>query len=283
MEQQQVSLGLEAGGYFTAGKGYSLKVIVANGTISFSVSGERTAKTEIPTSLIIPVVGSLDFIGTGIVSKREVIGGLYIEKGKTFGRVRIRVRRDDGDKVFTEVPAFEASSIASYILNSVQIPGILRYGIMDYSLEISPIFGERKIALRGYSPDGERAAVLDYVGYSKLLSSIRNACLGGLYMPTKITGIRGYVVVQEFIETEEEGKEEEVKEIVQEITKAAQAKNLPPTPLIREALKKRGIPFKQLVRLRMGTGEEGENRLEIRIPPTHAWGIARVGERLIRS
>lgn len=283
MEEHQLSLGIEAGGYFTAGRGYSLKVMVGNGYVTFVVSGERTAKTDVPAGLIVPLVGALDYIGNGMVSRKEVIGDLYVEKGKTFGRARIRVKKPDGDKVFTEIPIFEASSIASYILSRVSLPGIVRYGIMDYSLEVSPVHGEEKIAFRAYSPEGSRATVFDIVGFSKILAAVRNAALGSLYTPIRITGLVGYVVVQEYIETEEPGKEEEVKRIVQEVTRAAQVRNVPPTLLAKEALKKQGIRYKHVVRLRVGKGEEGENRLEIRIPPAHAWGLTRVGEKVIEK
>lgn len=281
--EQHVSLGAEVGGFFTAGKGYGLKVIVKEETVLFTISGDRIATANIPSNLIIPVVGALDLAGTGLFGRKEVASGLYVEKGRTFGRVRIRVRKPDGDKVFTEIPAFEASSVASYILSRIKMPMPIRYGIMDYYVEIEEVKEERKVIVRAISRDGAKGVVMDVVGFSKLLYAMRNAVLGGLYMPVKIAGVIGYVSVQEFIETEEEGKEEEVWQTIQDLTKAASIKNVPPLPIIKEALKKKGIPFKHLVRLRFGEGRENENRIEVRLPLAHAWGFVRVGETLIKS
>lgn len=119
------------------------------------------------------------------------------------------------------------------------------------------------------------------VGFANMLAAIRSAAFGSLYMPVCITGFVGYVVMQELFKTEEPGKEEEVKKIVEEITKAARVRNVLSTLLAKEALKKQGIPYKHVVRLRIGKGEEGENRLEVRIPPAHVWGLMRVGEKVL--
>lgn len=263
--------------YYTASKEFSLTIIDQGSGILFQITGDQQVKRSVRKIFLPNIVGALDILGLGLWTGREVCDGVYFENGKKLGYVRIRVRKGDNEKVFVEIPNFEAGALSRFLLKGLN-------DFFSYSYLNIHIKAEREedvITMSVKVGDAVKEVIFDTGSAGRLTSAIRTAVLGRLTHRRKITGRKGYVIVGDYFKTEDPKLQNQVDEAVAKLREYCDKEGIFPTPFIRKTLTEKNIPFKTYITFRIGEGSQEEDRAYMFLPLPHAWGIAECINRLI--
>ncbi len=268
---------MEEGNYFTASKKLSLTVTHGDSEILFRIDGGERVERKVSKVFLPNIVGALDLLGLGLWTGREVCDGVYFENGKKLGYVRIRIRKVENEKIFIEIPNFEAGAISKFLLNK-----LTNYFLYSYLNIYMKAEKEAKyVTLNFKVSDGRKTVILDADSGNRLTSAIRAAVLGRLTHRMKITGRKGYVVIGDYFKTEDPKLQNQVDEAISKLRKFCDKEGIFPSPFIRKILNEKNISFKTYITFRIGEGSQKEDRAYIFLPLPHAWGIAECLNRLI--
>ncbi|RUM29659.1 MAG: hypothetical protein DSY32_02980 [Aquifex sp.] len=270
-----VSVGIEASGYFTASDDYSLKVVPKEDSFSFSIIGFQSAQRNVRKVFIPHMVGALNLLGLGIWTGREVCDGVYVENSKRTGFTKIRVLKKDKEKVYIEIPNFEAISLSNFILSYFDIP--YTYTFLDSLISIAKEEGVYTIISK--SKDITKEAVFDRVGLGKLSGLIKEAVLGKLGRARKVISVKGYAIVDVEFNVLDREKQEVVNELKEKVKELARKQNTYWIPMLRNYLAKNNIDYRTYVSVRFGS-IDGEDRTYITLPLPHAWGLSLCFDKL---
>ena len=265
--------------YYTVAKEFSLTVIDQGTSVLFQITGSEQAKRSVRKIFLPNIVGALDILGLGLWTGREVCDGVYFENGKKLGYVRIRVRKGNNEKIFVEVPNFEAGALSKFILRS--LGDFFSYSYLNVHIKAEK--EEDVITLNIKASDITKTVVFDIGSAGRLSSAIRNAVLGRLTHRRKITGRKGYVVVGDYFKTEDPKLQSQVDEAVAKLREYCDKEGIFPAPFIRKTLTEKNIPFKTYISFRVGEGLSEEDRAYMFLPLPHAWGIAECLNKLITN
>ena len=275
----EVSLGIEASGYFTASDEYSLKIVPKEDGFQFSVISSESAESasrKVRKTFIPHMVGALNLLGLGVWTGREVCDGVYIENSKRTGFTKIRVLKKDKEKVYIEIPNFEAISLSNFLLSYFDIP--YTYSFLNSLISISK--ENEAYYLITKSKDVTRELIFDRVGLGKLSGLLKEAVLGKLGKSRKVVSLRGYAIVDVEFKVFDEEKQEVVNELKNKVKELAQKQNTYGIwiPMLRNYLMKHNIDYKTYVALRFGL--KGSDRVYMVIPLPHAWGLSMCFDKL---
>jgi len=270
-----VSVGIEASGYFTASDDYSLKVVPKEDSFSFSIIGFQSAQRNVRKVFIPHLTGALNLLGLGIWTGREVCDGVYVENSKRTGFTKIRVLKKDKEKVYIEIPNFEAISLSNFILSYFDIP--YTYTFLDSLISIAKEEGVYTIISK--SKDITKEAVFDRVGLGKLSGLIKEAVLGKLGRAKKVISVKGYAIVDVEFKVLDREKQEVVNELKEKVKELARKQNTYWIPMLRSYLAKNNIDYRTYVSVRFGS-IDGEDRTYITLPLPHAWGLSLCFDKL---
>jgi hypothetical protein len=263
--------------YYTASKEFSLTVIDQGAGILFQITGGEQIKRSVRKIFLPNIIGALDILGLGLWTGREVCDGVYFENGKRLGYVRIRVRKGDNEKVFVEIPNFEAGALSRFLLKNLG-------DFFSYSYLNIHIRAERKEDVISFGVkigSAVKEVVFDIGSAGRFTSAIRTAVLGRLTHRRKITGRKGYVIVGDYFKTEDPKLQNQVDEAVAKLREYCDKEGIFPAPFIRKTLTEKNIPFKTYITFRIGEGFQEEDRAYMFLPLPHAWGIAECLSKLM--
>jgi len=263
--------------YYTATKEFSLTVVDKGSSLSFQIVGNEQAERSVRKTFLSHIVGALEILGLGLWTGREVCDGVYFENGKKLGYVRIRVKKNNNDKIFIEVPSFEAGALSRFILRSLE--DFFTYSYLNIHIKAEK--EENIIRFDVKVGDALKQIVFDTSSAGKLTSAIRTAVLGRLTHRVKITGRKGYVTVGDYFKTENHELQNQIDEAIAKLRSLCDKEGIFPAPFIRKTLAKKNIPFKTYITFRIGEGFQEEDRAYMFLPLPHAWGIAECLDRLI--
>ena len=268
-----VSIGVDAKGFFTAAKNYSLKVIVEDDGLIFSITGMSTAKRKVRKEFLTHIIGACGLLSLGLWSGREVCDGVYFEPSKKAGFSKIRVRTYNSDeKIFIEIPNYEVGALTNYLLSFVSPP--LSYSFLDFSLILEK--GENFI-IYSQGLGVKKEVVFDKVSLSQLSYLIKEAVLGRITGIKKVVGIRGYATVDVHFKVEPK-IQEKVEELKKNIKELAKENNTYWVLLMKKTLTERKIDYKTYISLRFGVQGQ-EDRSLLFIPPVHAYGLSLIFDK----
>lgn len=271
----EVSLGVEASGYFTASDEYSFKVVPKEDSFLFSIIGSQGAQRNVRKVFIPHMVGALNLLGLGIWTGREVCDGVYIENSKRAGFTKIRVLKKDKEKVYIEIPNFEAISLSNFLLSYFEVP--YTYTFLDSLISIAKEEGVYTIISK--NKEITREVIFDRVGLGKLSGLLKEAVLGKLGKTRKVVSVKGYAIVDVEFKVLDKEKQNLLSQLKEKVKELAKKQNTYWIPMLRNYLIKNNIDYKTYVVVRFGS-IDGEDRTYLTLPLPHAWGLSLCFDKL---
>lgn len=271
----EVSLGVEASGYFTASDEYSFKVVPKEDSFLFSIIGSQGAQRNVRKVFIPHMVGALNLLGLGIWTGREVCDGVYIENSKRVGFTKIRVLKKDKEKVYIEIPNFEAISLSNFLLSYFEVP--YTYTFLDSLMSISKEEGVYTIISK--NKEITREVIFDRVGLGKLSGLLKEAVLGKLGKTRKVVSVKGYAIVDVEFKVLDKEKQNLLSQLKEKVKELAKKQNTYWIPMLRNYLINNNIDYKTYVVVRFGS-IDGEDRTYLTLPLPHAWGLSLCFDKL---
>lgn len=271
----EVSLGVEASGYFTASDEYSFKVVPKEDSFLFSIIGSQGAQRNVRKVFIPHMVGALNLLGLGIWTGREVCDGVYIENSKRVGFTKIRVLKKDKEKVYIEIPNFEAISLSNFLLSYFEVP--YTYTFLDSLISIAKEEGVYTIISK--NKEITREVIFDRVGLGKLSGLLKEAVLGKLGKTRKVVSVKGYAIVDVEFKVLDKEKQNLLSQLKEKVKELAKKQNTYWIPMLRNYLIKNNIDYKTYVVVRFGS-IDGEDRTYLTLPLPHAWGLSLCFDKL---
>lgn len=271
----EVSLGVEASGYFTASDEYSFKVVPKEDSFLFSIIGSQGAQRNVRKVFIPHMVGALNLLGLGIWTGREVCDGVYIENSKRVGFTKIRVLKKDKEKVYIEIPNFEAISLSNFLLSYFEVP--YTYTFLDSLISIAKEEGVYTIISK--NKEITREVIFDRVGLGKLSGLLKEAVLGKLGKTRKVVSVKGYAIVDVEFKVLDKEKQNLLSQLKEKVKELAKKQNTYWIPMLRNYLINNNIDYKTYVVVRFGS-IDGEDRTYLTLPLPHAWGLSLCFDKL---
>lgn len=271
----EVSLGVEASGYFTASDEYSFKVVPKEDSFLFSIIGSQGAQRNVRKVFIPHMVGALNLLGLGIWTGREVCDGVYIENSKRVGFTKIRVLKKDKEKVYIEIPNFEAISLSNFLLSYFEVP--YTYTFLDSLISIAKEEGVYTIISK--NKEITREVIFDKVGLGKLSGLLKEAVLGKLGKTRKVVSVKGYAIVDVEFKVLDKEKQNLLSQLKEKVKELAKKQNTYWIPMLRNYLINNNIDYKTYVVVRFGS-IDGEDRTYLTLPLPHAWGLSLCFDKL---